>query len=85
MYQGDFDDKNAHANIFINHLNSAINFVRNNDHESMIRFNKVFADSRFNITRVKNQWELMLNELLREYPTVESRAIQKFPDMVYRT
>jgi len=85
MYQGDFEDKNVHANIFINHLNSAINFVRNNDHAPMSKFNKAYVDARFNITRVKNQWELMLRELLREYPTVESRAIKKLPDMVYRT
>lgn len=85
MYQGNFEDKSAHANIFINQLNSAINFVRNGDHDPMIKFNKVFVDSRYNIERVKNQWELMLKELLQKYPTVESRAIKKMPDMVYKT
>jgi glycosyltransferase involved in cell wall biosynthesis len=83
MYQGD-NDKNKHANIFINHLNSAINFVRNVDHQPMIHFNKTFVDSRYNIERIKNQWEMMLRELLNQYPDEASRAIPK-PQFVYRT
>ena len=84
MYQGNFEDKNIHANIFATHLSAAIDFVRSGNAESMVRFNKVFVDSRYNITRIKNQWELMLNNLLEKYPTVESREKPK-PQFVYRT
>ena len=84
MYQGNFEDKNAHANIFINHLNASITFVRENNHDYMIRFNKIFADGRYNIDRIKNQWDMMLNGLLQQYPTVESRAIPK-NQFIYRT
>jgi len=84
MYQGDFKDKIAHANIFINYLNSAINLVRRNDHLQMVNFNKVYADSRFNIERVKTQWENMLLSLLEKYPTPESRDIPK-EMFVYKT
>lgn len=84
MYQGDTDNVNNHANIFGNYLNSAINMVKNNEHENMIRFNKVFVDSRYHISRIKSQWEVMLNQLLEQYPTIESR--QKPKEMfVYRT
>jgi len=84
MYHGDFADKGMHANLFAAHLNAAINFVRNGDHMPMIKFNKVFVDSRYNIDRIKNQWELMLKELLAKYPDEASRAKPK-PQFVYRT
>ena len=84
MYQGDFNDKNKHAGLFARHLAAAINFVRNGDHQSMIKYNKLFVDSRYNIDRIKNQWELMLNDMLQQYPDEASRAKPK-PQFVYRT
>ena len=83
MYQGDMEDMNNHANVFANHLNAAINFVKNNSHLPMIRFNKTFVDSRYNITRIKSQWENMMNDLIREFPTPESR--KKKEVFVYRS
>ena len=74
MYHGDSTDIQKHANIFANHLNSAINMVKDNNHTNMIRFNKAFVDSRYHIDRIKSQWELMLNNLLEQYPTIESRG-----------
>ena len=84
MYHGDYTDKVAHANIFINYLNSAINLLRKDEHKQMVNFNKVYADSRFNIDRVKNQWTNMLNTLLEKYPTIESRNKPK-EMFVYKT
>jgi glycosyltransferase involved in cell wall biosynthesis len=84
MYQGDNKEKANHANIFASHLASAIKFVKEENHNHMINFNKVFVDSRYNIERVKTLWEIMLNDLLRRYPTVESRAIPK-QQFIYRT
>ncbi len=73
MYQGDIQDKNRHAQIFAGYLQSAINFVKEDQHISMTRFNKTFVDSRFNIDVIVNRWEMMLKDLLKKYPTVESR------------
>ena len=84
MYQGDYQDKSNHANIFAKHLNAAISFVRNNDHQPMVKFNKVFVDSRYDINRIKNQWEMMLRDLLNRYPDVKSRQKPK-QQFVYRT
>lgn len=83
MYQGSMD-KNEHANIFYAHLEAAINFIKNDDHVNMVKFNKTYVDSRFGIDRIKRQWETMLRDLLSRYPTEESR---RFPreQFVYRT
>jgi glycosyltransferase involved in cell wall biosynthesis len=83
MYQGDFNNVNNHANIFASHLNAAINFVKNNEHLNMIRFNKTYVDSRYSMIRIKNQWESMLNDLLKQYPTKESRTKKEV--FVYKT
>lgn len=84
MYHGDWNNRDVHANLFANHLNATIDFVRNKNHIPMINFNKAYVDSRYNITRVKNQWELMLRQLLAQYPDVESRGKPK-QQFVYRT
>jgi len=73
MYQGN-SDKGKHANMFVNHLNAAIEFVKSNNHKDMINFNKTFVDSRYNIQRIKGMWELMMKNLLDEYKEKESRG-----------
>jgi glycosyltransferase involved in cell wall biosynthesis len=73
MYQGNID-KGKHANVFVNHLNAAIEFVKSNNHKDMINFNKTFVDSRYNIQRIKGMWELMMKNLLDEYKEKESRG-----------
>lgn len=83
MYQGNMDDISDHANTFANHLNAAVNFVKEKQHLPMTRFNKTFVDSRFGIARIKDQWEMMLKDLIKEYPTPESR--KKKEVFVYRT
>ena len=84
MYQGDFADRNRHANIFAGNLDAAINVVKTKNHRSMISFNKVYVDSRYNINRIKDQWEIMLKNLLQKYPTPESRRKPK-EQFIYRT
>ena len=83
MYNYD-EDKNKHAGVFINHLNAAINFVRENQEKHMISFNKTFVDSRYDLNRIKTQWEAMLNDLNNKYSTIESRGEPK-QLFVYRT
>ena len=83
MYHGD-QDMNKHAQVFGNHLAAAIDFVKNNQHKNIIKFNKTYVDSRYSIDLIKNKWEVMLNDLLKMYPNEESR--QKPKEMfVYRT
>jgi glycosyltransferase involved in cell wall biosynthesis len=77
MYQGDLNDKNEHANIFARHLEAAIHMVETKNSQEVIRFNKFFVDSRYNINRIKAKWEMMLNSLLAKYPDEESRKIPK--------
>lgn len=84
MYQGNEVDRTHHANIFAGALEAAINFVKNDNHKAMVSFNKTYVDSRFNIERIKNQWNMMLNRLMKEYPTAESREIPK-KQFVYKT
>jgi UDP-glucose:(glucosyl)LPS alpha-1,2-glucosyltransferase len=77
MYQGNMENIADHANTFASHLNATIEFVKNNSHLEIVKFNKMYIDSRYNINRIKLQWELMLKDLLELYPTVESRKIAK--------
>lgn len=84
MYQGDLENKNNHANIFASYLDSAIRLVRDEQHKNMIGFNKFYVDSRYNIDRIKNQWDLTLQQLLSEYPTTDTRGKPK-EMFVYRT
>lgn len=80
MYHSDMDDKNNHANLFAGNLQAAIKLVREKNQVNMINFNKFYVDSRYNIDYIKNKWDIMLKNLLNEYPTVDSR---KFPEEMF--
>ena len=84
MYRGDYDDKQHHCNIFVQHLDAAIRLVQSEDCKNVIAFNKAFVDSRYNIKRVVSQWEVMLKDLMWRYPTIESRKAKK-EMFIYRT
>lgn len=83
MYQGSID-KVEHANIFMSHLDSAINYVHEKQHGPMIQFNKIFVDNRYNLTNIKAKWEHTLSELVKKYPTPQSRHFPK-QQFVYKT
>jgi UDP-glucose:(glucosyl)LPS alpha-1,2-glucosyltransferase len=80
MYHGNMEDKTIHASLFAGNLNAAIQLVREDNEKSMLAFNKVYVDSRFNIEFIKNKWNAVLRDLLQQYPTVESR---KFPEPMF--
>jgi glycosyltransferase involved in cell wall biosynthesis len=84
MYNLDLENRSNHAHKFINYLDIAIQMVRNENHHSMVTFNKHFVDNRYNIKRIKQMWDITLNDLNNIYPTVESRAIPK-EQFIYRT
>jgi hypothetical protein len=77
MYQGNFSDKLVHARIFLNYLELAIKLVEQKQHINAIAYNKMYADNRFNINKIKIQWEGMLSTLKADYSTAESRAFIK--------
>lgn len=80
MYQIDMVDKNMHGSIFAGNLNAAIELVRQKKQENMIKFNKTYVDSRYNIDFIKSKWEFMLKDLLRKFPDENSR---KFPEAMF--
>jgi glycosyltransferase involved in cell wall biosynthesis len=77
MYQGNFSDKLVHARIFLSYLELAIKLVEQKQHINAITYNKMYADNRFNINNIKNQWEALLSALKADYPTADSRAFVK--------
>ena len=73
-YQGDIDH-NVHANIFYHALDHAIGVVNKEDTQNYLKLVKVYADSRYGWNRIADQWKTVLEGLLNQYPTVESRKL----------
>lgn len=84
MYQIDLESKNKHANVFANFLNAAVLMVKEKQNTDLITFNKYFVDRRYNLDGIQAQWNKMLQNLLEQYPTEESRKFEKY-DLIYRT
>jgi glycosyltransferase involved in cell wall biosynthesis len=83
MYQGNSSSANVHANIFYRYLEAAVKLVQEDQEAEMIRFNKMYVDNRFNISRAVAKWNQLLNSLKTEYSTAESR--KKKDMLIYRT
>jgi glycosyltransferase involved in cell wall biosynthesis len=76
MYQYE-EDHNVHANKFYHLLSQAIDLVHMDETQNYLRFIKQYADNRFNIVKIANQWENLLVSLKEQYPTVQSRYLAK--------
>jgi glycosyltransferase involved in cell wall biosynthesis len=76
MYQY-IDDHQAHAEKFYHLLDHAISIVNQENTQNYLRYTKMYADNRFNITKIARQWEDVLNVLKQQYPTAESRGVPK--------
>lgn len=74
MYQFNQDPK-AHAEMFYKYLDRAVEDVNNPDIQNYLRFQKAYADARFNLDKISTQWKSLLVELKEQYPTVESRKL----------
>jgi glycosyltransferase involved in cell wall biosynthesis len=83
MYQMN-ENHNTHANIFYQYLDHAIQVVNAPDSMNYFSFVKSYADTRFNVNKISSQWEALMSELIKQYPTTESR---KLPNkmFIYRT
>ena len=80
MYQMD-TDPNTHANIFMQQLDTAIQIVHKEDVQNYLKYVKGYADNRFNIDKITLQWQRLMEGLVTEYPTIESR---KQPKQMFR-
>ena len=76
MYDMD-SKKPAHANEFYKHLDNAIMNVHSDACQNYLKFVKSYADGRFNLSKITDQWTQLLENLLIRYPTLESRTTKK--------
>jgi glycosyltransferase involved in cell wall biosynthesis len=83
MYQF-IQDPSTHANMFYQYLDNACRVANTPELISYTKFVKAYADTRFNITKISNQWEHLMKELLAKYPTEESRKVPS-KMFIYRT
>jgi glycosyltransferase involved in cell wall biosynthesis len=74
MYQY-HDDPNKHANVFYQILEHAVDVVNTDDAQKYLRFVKAYADTRFNLPKISEQWKHTLTVLKQQYPDIESRKI----------
>lgn len=72
MYRGN-PDKNIHTKVFKEKLEYAITLYKSSLLLKYLKFNKQYVDNRYNVHHVACLWENMLSDLLKQYPTVESR------------
>lgn len=84
IYHGDFVDQHKHVDIFAQTLDDTLNqFDRGNKYfygggdvyVELVR-QRYYFQNRYDINKIKNEWEAMLHQLLEQYPTAESR---RFP------
>lgn len=83
QYQG-HNDIETHANIFYQVLDSAINTVNTEQVQGYLQLVKAYADTRYNWTRVTQQWVDLLTGLKQEYSDVKKRKIIKGPTFTYK-
>lgn len=76
MYQSDMSDPKIHAGIFAGNLNAAIDMIEKGEHKGLVRFNKAYVDSRYNIDFIKNKWSAIIKRLMQEYPDPVSRKFK---------
>lgn len=74
MYQY-FDNKERHMAIFHSYLEHAIQNVAKEEMQSYLKFVKMYADNRFNLSKISATWAHVMNDLLSKYPDEESRKI----------
>lgn len=84
MYQYQ-DNINSHAATFYQYLDHSVSIVQNEETQNYLKFVKAYADQRYSLERVGNQWKYLLDELLDKFPDIESRAFAKQQMFVYKT
>ena len=76
QYQWD-QDPQVHVNKFYHALDHAIEVVNNDDMQNYLKFVKMYADSRYNWSKISGQWEDVMNSLKARYPDEATRKLTK--------
>ena len=76
QYQWD-ENPQVHVNKFYHALDHAIEVVNNDDMQNYLKFVKMYADSRYNWSKISSQWEDVLNSLKARYPDEATRKLTK--------
>lgn len=84
MYQGS-DDHNEHANIFYGQVDNAIQVIQQDNVQDYLKFVKTYADTRFNWTKITQQWTELLTGLKNQYPDAKARKTSSGPVFTYKT
>ena len=84
MYQW-HPDRNYHAFLFSRELQKAITMIEEGKHVPMIWMNKQFVDTRYNINKIKQQWQEVFDHAMEVYPTTESRKFKINQMFTYKT
>ena len=82
MYQWD-ENPQVHVNKFYHALDHAIEVVNNEDMQNYLRFVKMYADSRYNWTKIAGQWQDVMHQLKAIYPDEQSRRMQKQEEAMF--
>ena len=88
IYQGDFLNQPKHVDIMSRELDTVLNefdkgngyFYGNGDRYIDLVRQRYYMYNRYNIDKIKKQWEDVMRSLLDEYPTIQSR---KFPSSMF--
>jgi UDP-glucose:(glucosyl)LPS alpha-1,2-glucosyltransferase len=76
MYQWD-ENPQVHVNKFYHALDHAIGVVNNDEMQNYLRFVKMYADSRYNWSKIAGQWEDVMHQLKARHPDEQSRRMKK--------
>jgi len=87
MFPGDVTNLNQHAQNFYETLDMAIQKTKAEIDQGYVSFNlqqaKDYADVRFGFETIKQRWLVLLENLLKAHPTVETRAGATVPNFYY--
>ena len=78
-----YGDMNTHAQAFYGALDHAISIIHDPATQNYLKFVKNYSDCRFNMNRIKLQWQDLLEGLLNQYPA-NSRKLINEPVFSYK-
>lgn len=68
---------NEHANKFMAVMEQAISIVQKNETQNYLNLVKMYADTRYNWTKIAAQWTDLLSGMRNQYPDKATRAPKK--------
>jgi len=76
MYPGDINNQ-KHVNIFARYTDIAINMIKSKNAalDQRLVFNKAYVDTLYSQGYIASKWSALMGQLLKAFPTVESRKM----------